>query len=136
MPTEAEIRDNYKDQHDVLTKSYYEGTSGLSKAQFDQQHAQVWADMETELLAGGYLVAPAPPRSSHISTLEAVDPTKARPARVKRVWNSKNYYYDCFATQTVRDEFIAAKIVIGDYVIVHFDDVGEQIVMAKVFKSW
>ena len=79
---------------------------------------------------------PEPPRSSHISTLEAVDPTKARPARIKRVWQGIDYYYDCFATQTVRDEFIAAKIVIGDYVIVHFDDVGEQIVMAKVFKSW
>lgn len=79
---------------------------------------------------------PEPPRSSHISVLEAVDPTKARPAQIRRKWRGNDYYYDCFATQTVRDEFAAGKIVAGDYVIVHYDDIGEQIVIAKVFKSW
>lgn len=77
-----------------------------------------------------------PPRSSHISILIAVDAAKARPAKVKRVWQGQDYYYDCFATQTVKDEFVVGKIAIGDYVIVHFDDIGEQIVIAKVFKSW
>lgn len=77
-----------------------------------------------------------PPRSSHISVLVAVDPAKARPARIKRVWEGREYFYDCFATQTVKDEFVAGKIAIGDYVIVHFDDIGQQIVTAKVWKSW
>ena len=79
---------------------------------------------------------PKPPRSSHISVLTAVDAAKARPAQIKRVWEGRDYFYDCFATQTVKDEFVAGKIAIGDYVIVHFDDIGEQIVTAKVFKSW
>lgn len=79
---------------------------------------------------------PEPPRSSHISVLAAVDAAKARPARIKRVWEGRNYFYDCFATQTVKDEFVAGKIAIGDYVIVHVDDMGEQIVTAKVWKSW
>lgn len=77
-----------------------------------------------------------PPLSSHISVLTAVDATKARPARIKRIWEGRDYFYDCFATQTVKDEFVAGKIAIGDYVIVHFDDIGEQIVTAKVWKSW
>lgn len=77
-----------------------------------------------------------PPRSSHVSVLTAVDAAKTRPARVKRVWQGSDYFYDCFATQTVKDEFVAGKIAIGDYVIVHFDQVGEQIVTAKVWKSW
>jgi len=77
-----------------------------------------------------------PSLSTHISALVGVDATKARPARVKRVWEGRDYLYDCFATQTVKDEYVAGKIVIGDYVLVHFDDIGEQIVIAKVFKSW
>lgn len=77
-----------------------------------------------------------PSLSTHIATLVAVDPTKARPARIKRVWEGRNYFYDCFATQTVKDEFVAGKIAIGNYVLVHFDDIGEQIVTAKVWKSW
>ena len=81
-------------------------------------------------------VIPEPPRSTHISTIDAIDPAKARPVRIKRVWEGRDYFYDCFATQTVKGEYVAGKIAIGDYVIVHFDDIGEQIVTAKVFKSW
>jgi hypothetical protein len=78
----------------------------------------------------------APPQSTHIATLESVDPTKARPARVKRVWEGRDYYYDSLATQTVKDEYVAGKIKVGDYLIVHFDDIGEKVVTAKIFKSW
>jgi len=81
-------------------------------------------------------IIPIPPCSTHLSILEAVDPTKARPAKVKRTWSGKNYHYDCFATQTVKDEYVAGKIQIGDYVIVYYDDRGEQVVTAKVWKSW
>ena len=79
---------------------------------------------------------PEPPLSTHISTLQAVDPNKARPAKVKRTWQGIDYFYDCLVTQTVKDEFVAGKIKIGDYVLVHMDDIGEQVVTGKVFKSW
>ncbi len=79
---------------------------------------------------------PIPPASTHLATLISVSAT-TRPARVKRVWQGKDYFYDCYVSQTVRDEFIADKILIGDYVLVHFDnELKEQIVTAKVFKSW
>jgi len=79
---------------------------------------------------------PEPPRSTHVSILQAVDPTKARPARIKRTWQGIDYLYDCFVTQTVKDEYVAGNIKIGDYVLVHMDDIGEQVVTGKVFKSW
>ena len=79
---------------------------------------------------------PEPPRSTHISTLVSVDATKSRPAKVKRVWQGNDYFFDCLATQSVRDEYRAGKIQVGDYLIVHFDEIGEQVVTAKVFKSW
>jgi len=79
---------------------------------------------------------PEPPHSTHISVLTAVDVSKARPAQVKRKWEGKDYYYDCFVTETVKDQYQAGNIQVGDYVLVHFDDIGEQIVTAKVFKSW
>lgn len=82
------------------------------------------------------LVIPEPPRSTHISILTGVDPTKVRPAKVKRVWEGRDYFYDCFATQSVKDEYVAGKIIVGDYILVHFDNIGEQIVTAKVWKSW
>ncbi|GAH96258.1 unnamed protein product [marine sediment metagenome] len=79
---------------------------------------------------------PTPPHSTHISTIDAIDTAKARPVRIKRVWEGKDYFYDCFATESVKDQYVAGDVKVGDYVIVHFDDIGEQIVTGKVFKSW
>lgn len=77
-----------------------------------------------------------PPHSTYISVIEAIDVAKARPVRVKRVWEGRDYFYNCFVTESVKDQYVAGNIAVGDYVIVHFDDIGEQIVTAKVFKSW
>jgi len=61
MPTEAEIKANYKAQHDTLSSAYYGGTSGLTKEQFDQQHGVIWDAMKQELIANGYLTEAIPP---------------------------------------------------------------------------
>ena len=78
----------------------------------------------------------APPASTHISSIEAIDTSKARPVTIKRMWRNKPHYYDCFVTEAVKDDYLAGNIAVGDYVVVTFDDVGEPLVMAKVFKSW
>lgn len=77
-----------------------------------------------------------PPDSTHISTLVAIDVGKNKPAKVKRAWNGKDYFYDCFVTENIKDQYLAGDILIGDYLLVHFDSIGEQIITAKVFKSW
>ena len=82
------------------------------------------------------LPEPEPPLSTHISTIDAIDTSKARPVRVKRVWEGKDYFYDCLVTESVKDQHMAGDVKVGDYVIVFWDDMGEQIVTGKVFKSW
>lgn len=79
---------------------------------------------------------PEPPRSTHLSILEAVNTGQLKPARIKRVWEGRDYFHDCFVTESVKDQFVAGDVKVGDYVLVHYDDMGEQIVIAKVFKSW
>ena len=81
-------------------------------------------------------IEPEPPLSTYISTIKAIDTAKARPVKVKRVWEGKDYFYDCLVTESVKDQYVAGDVAVGDYVIVHFDDIGEQIVTAKIFKSW
>ena len=77
-----------------------------------------------------------PPKSTHIATLVSINVANPRPANVKRVWEGRDYFYDCFVTETVKDQYLAGDIVVGDYLLVHFDPIGGQIVTAKVFKSW
>lgn len=77
-----------------------------------------------------------PPVSTYSASIEAIDPSKVRPVSVKRMWRNKAYHYDCFVTETVKDQYLAGKIAVGDYVLVHYDDMGEQVVVAKIFKSW
>ena len=77
-----------------------------------------------------------PPVSTYLGSIEAIDPSKARPVSIKRMWRNKAYHYDCFVTETVKDQYLAGSIAVGDYVLVHYDDTGEQVVVAKIFKSW
>ncbi len=76
-----------------------------------------------------------PPQSTHISTLVSIDVGRARPAKVKRVWEDRDYFYDCFVTENIKDQYVAGDIKVGDYLLILFES-GEQIVTAKVFKSW
>ena len=89
-----------------------------------------------EFIASLPVVKPEPPISTHISIIDAINTDETKPVRIKRVWEGRDYFYDCLVTQSIKDQFIAGDIVVGDYVIVHFDDREEQIVMEKVFKSW
>jgi len=76
-----------------------------------------------------------PPLSTHVSTLVSIDVGRARPAKVKRIWEGRDYFYDCFITENIKDQYVAGDIKIGDHLLVHFE-AGEQIITAKVFKSW
>ncbi|GAH36733.1 unnamed protein product, partial [marine sediment metagenome] len=73
------------------------------------------AATEDELDQVGLLTMP---RSTHISTVDAIDPTKARPVRIKRVWEGKDYFYNCLVTESVKDQYLAGDVKVGDYVIV------------------
>ena len=72
MLTAEEIRAKSKALHDEISASYYSGTSGLSKEQFDLQHGKIWNDMEADLITEGYKKTPKPPRDleAEIDTLK------------------------------------------------------------------
>lgn len=126
------IDEGLPNQHRILK-------DGKLQEDFDIQHGQIWRNHEQELIANGYLEPPPepePPLSTHISIIDAIDTSKARPVRIKRVWEGKDYFYDCLVTESVKDQYVSGDVKVGDYVIVHFDDIGELVVTGKVYKSW
>ena len=79
MANEAEIRARYKEYHDLLSYSFYSGTSGLTKEQFDQQHSLNWLNMENELIAFGFIIPDQPPRNLE----KEIDELKARVSKLE-----------------------------------------------------
>ncbi len=73
MPTENQIKTNYKKLHDDLSDIYYDGTMGITKTDFDAQHGLIWDSMRDELIAAGHLTLPEPPRdlAAEVDTLKA-----------------------------------------------------------------
>ncbi|MBA7658257.1 hypothetical protein ES703_66206 [subsurface metagenome] len=81
---------------------------------------------------------PMPPLCTHWARIDSFHPGEVRPMRVKRTWNEKEYTVDCFVTQTIKDQYLAGDVAVGDFVLVHFleDDADRAVVIAKVFKTW
>ena len=87
MQTEKEIKDIHATLHDSLSEDYYQNKL-MSKEDFDYYHGQNWEDMETELIAKGYLTIPEPPRDllAKITALKAEqDELKARLDKITKV---------------------------------------------------
>jgi len=59
--TVPEIKRFYLNQHDLLSKSYYQDKT-LSKEEFDILHGQVWSSLNDELKLKGFIKEPAPVR--------------------------------------------------------------------------
>ena len=77
---EAEIKTSHKNLHDSISEDYYRNKL-MSKEDFDYYHGQNWDDMGTQLIAGGYIKIPEPPRD-----LEAeIDELKARIDNIKEL---------------------------------------------------
>lgn len=62
MPIIEEIKAKFSGKHDDLTKSYYGGESGLTKDEFDTQHAKIWSDMDAEIKTASDYIKPIPTR--------------------------------------------------------------------------
>ncbi len=79
-----------------------------------------------------------PPVHGCWAILEGVNVTAVKPATVRRTWQSTDYVFDCYITQHVRDEWLAGRIAIGDYVLVEYLglDPNKAGVIAKVVKTW
>jgi len=124
-----------------LLNQHRELKEGKLITDFNLQHGEIWHNHETELISEGFLEPipePQPPCSIHLARLTGINPDKVKPATVVRTWEDKDYTYDCFVTQTIKDQWVAGNIAIGDIVLVEFlEDVADRaIVIHKVFKTW
>ena len=81
-------------------------------------------------------VVSQPPRSTHFARITAFNTTAVKPLSVVRTWSGKDYYYNCYVTQDIVDAYLAGKLRIGDYVLVHFDDSGVEVATQKIYKTW
>lgn len=82
------------------------------------------------------------PDSEHPAKLLAVNPALAKPATVRRWHKGRSFDIPCLVSQTIKDQYQAGDVQIGDWVVVSFldeIDTGERdvaIIDYKVFKSW
>lgn len=83
------------------------------------------------------------PHSEHIAKLIAVNATASRPATIRRRYMGVDYDIKCLVSQTVRDQYVAGTIQLGDFVVVSFIEEipnGTErhvaVVMVKIFNSW
>lgn len=84
------------------------------------------------------LPPPIPPLCTHWAVIDSINLGSEKPVRVKRTWEGMEYTVNCYATESVKDQYQAGNIVVGDYVMVEFldDDPDRAVVFAKVFKTW
>jgi hypothetical protein len=83
------------------------------------------------------------PTSQHIGRLIAVDTDLAKPATVRRRRLGVNYDFQCLVAESIKDMWVARKLMVGDYVVVSFieeipgtEEKLVAIITNKVFKSW
>jgi len=96
------------------------------------------------------------PFSDHYAALISVTPTATKPVKVARLWMGEVYQFDCLATQTVVDLWLAGEIQVYDpaypfwhpanensLLVVSFIDENPKgtkrnvpIVIGKVYPSW
>jgi hypothetical protein len=87
MPTIAEIRAKYKKLHDDLSIPFYEkkhsvGVTPQEQADFDTQHAKIWADYDAEIKTASDYVEPIPPRDPEVE----IDELKIRLENLEKKW--------------------------------------------------
>lgn len=73
MPESAEdIKQFYKEAHDVLTKTYYADPDNFpgGKKAFDEAHAEIWTTLDAALVAAGHMAPPGPSLEDRVNDLE------------------------------------------------------------------
>ena len=113
------------------------GTTVLSAAQSALPNCGIGATWTGSAFTPPSIVPPEQTQSIHWAVLGSVG-IGTKPARVTRTYNNREYTFNCYVTQSMRDDYLAGKIAIGDYVLVAFadDDISKPIVIGKVYKTW
>jgi len=78
------------------------------------------------------------PCSIHFCVLKSVNIGNARPATVAREHGDLECDIDCFITESIKDQYQAGDIQVGDYMLMAYDNLqpDKPVLVAKIFKSW
>jgi len=68
MTKQTKLATKFKKQHDELTANFLTGESGLTREQFDAQHAAIWAAYSQE--SGVPFASPLPGFQEQIDDIE------------------------------------------------------------------
>ena len=81
---------------------------------------------------------PQPPMSTHSAEIIGADLQAEKPLQIRRVWEGRNYDYDCYVAEELVLLYQAGKLHIGDTVLVDFldNDPLTPIAILKVHKTW
>lgn len=133
----SEHYDNLKNRHDTCMFYESKGFRMISDI-FDPDWEKGDEPHGTMIFTDEHEPPPPiePPKSTHFAKVTGFNPTELRPLSVVRTWEGQEYIHDCFVTQDIVDAYQAGNLSIGDFVLVHFDDSGEQIAMMKIFRTW
>ena len=114
-----------------------DGTSALSAAQSALPNCGTGATWTGSGFTPPPEIIPEQLKSIYWGVLNSVG-SGVKPASVTRTYREHDYTIDCYITQDVRNDYIAGKIVIGDFVLVAFadDDLAFPIIISKVYKTW
>ena len=83
--TKEQIIENWKRQHEILTRQYYQDKT-LSRDIFERRHADIWRDMEAELQYHGYGPPPIPAYDL-AARIDQIEARLDRPGLLKRLGN-------------------------------------------------
>lgn len=78
------------------------------------------------------------PEIAHWAQVTGFNVAALKPLSVERNYKGELYTFDCYVTETVKDQYQAGDIVIDDFVLVVFvDDRKDQpLAISKIFKTW
>ena len=78
------------------------------------------------------------PASQHLARIKDIDVTRPKPITVIRDFAGQEFDFPCVVTESIKDQYLAGDINVGDIVIVSYceERIGDAIVTNKVYKSW
>ncbi|GAH39430.1 unnamed protein product, partial [marine sediment metagenome] len=91
MKTREQIDSEHNTNVQNIRASYHD----RQEISHEEYHRQLNTENERYKAELAFYFPPEPPLSTHISVIDAIDTSKARPVRVKRVWEGRDYFYDC-----------------------------------------
>ena len=94
--------------------------------------------VELDELKAKFAEIPKVTLCTRLGIVQSIDPTKVKPSTIVVNQSGNDYSFECYVSESVKDQYLQGDITVGDYVLVEFidDDADKAVIFAKVYKSW